>query len=87
MLFQALIVFSLRTQFSKAKIYAVAGATLCSAVLLSNLIGNSRNSLGAEALFGYMQIKHAYYDWPAAYVWVAAYVSTPISNLCRIVRS
>ena len=86
MLFQTLIVFSLRTTLSKKKIYLVAVGTLCSAILLSNVIGNSRNSLGSEVMFAAMQIKKAYYDWPAAYVWVISYVSTPFSNLCWIIH-
>lgn len=86
MLFQALVVFSLRTSLSKTKIYLVALSTLVLAVFASNLIGNNRSSLGADAMLGALQIKHAYYDWPAAYLWVISYVSTPISNMCWIVR-
>jgi hypothetical protein len=86
MMFQALVVFSLRTSLSKRKIYLVATSTLCLGLFASDLIGNGRNSLGSAALLGYMQIKRAYYDWPTAYLWVAAYISTPISNLCWIVR-
>jgi len=86
MLFQTLVVFSFRTTLSKRQIYLVALVTLCSAVLLSNFLGNSRNSLGSAALLGYMQIKRQYYTWPAAYLWVIAYVSTPFSNLCWIVH-
>ena len=87
MLFQALIVFSLRTRLSKAKIYAVAATTLALAVLISNLIGNSRNSLGVEALLGFLQIKRQYHDWPAAYLWVISYIATPFSNMCWIVHA
>lgn len=86
MLFQALAVFSLRTQKSKAFIYFTAAATLLSGVLLSNAIGNNRNSLGVDALLGYLQIRPKFYDWPAAYLWVISYISTPISNMCWIVK-
>ncbi|WP_035349665.1 O-antigen polymerase [Edaphobacter aggregans] len=86
MLFQALVVFSLKTTLSQKKIYLVAAATLGAAVLLANLIGNTRNSLGSEALLLGMRIKHSYYDWPAAYLWVLSYISTPLSNLCWIVH-
>lgn len=87
MLFQALAVFSLRTQKSKRFIYGTAAATLTSAVLLSNLIGNSRNSLGVEALLGFLQIRLQYHDWPAAYLWVISYISTPFSNMCWILKA
>ena len=86
MLFQALAVFSIRTSLSKRKIYLVALSTLCCGLMLSDFIGNGRNSLGSAALLGYMQIKRVYYDWPTAYLWMASYISTPISNLCWIVR-
>jgi hypothetical protein len=87
MLFQFLIVFSLRSRLGKRRIYLVAVGALCVAVALTNLIGNGRSSYGSAALLGYMQIKRSYYDWPTAYLWVVAYVSSPISNLCWIVRS
>ena len=87
MFFQALVVFSLRTAMSKQKIYLVALITLCVAVLASNLIGIGRYSTGAaEALLLGMHIKHSYYDWPTAYLWVISYINTPISNLCWIVH-
>jgi hypothetical protein len=86
MLFQALVVFSLRTAMSKKKIYLVAAMALFSAVVISNLIGNARSSAGAEALLLGMHIKHSYYDWSPAYLWVISYINTPISNLCWIVH-
>jgi hypothetical protein len=86
MFFQALAVFSLRTQLSKKKIYVIAGMTFAVALLASNAIGNGRSSIGVDALLGYLQIKPAYYDWPAAYLWLISYISSPISNMCWIVR-
>ncbi len=86
MLFQSLAVFSLRTRKSKVFIYGCAALTLVTAVLMSNLIGNSRNSLGIEALLGYLQIRVKYYDWPAAYLWVISYISTPFSNMCWMIK-
>lgn len=87
MLFQALTVFSLRTQQSRLRIYGIALATLTIAVFASNLIGNSRNSLGVDALLGFLQIKQKYHNWPPAYLWVTSYVTTPFSNMCWIVRA
>ncbi len=58
MLFQALIVFSFRTNLSKKKIYLVALSTLCVAVILSDIIGNGRSSLGSEAMLRYLKIKN-----------------------------
>lgn len=86
MLFQALAVFSLRTSQSRLRIYGIALATLTIAVFASNLIGNSRNSLGVDALLGFLQIKQKYYNWPPAYLWVISYVATPFSNMCWIVH-
>jgi hypothetical protein len=85
MLFQALAVFSLRTQQSRLRIYGIAAVTLTIAIFASNLIGNSRNSLGVTALLGYLQIKQKYHDWPPAYLWVISYVASPFSNMCWIV--
>ena len=34
-----------------------------------------------------MQIRRTYYSWPTAYLWLISYVSSPISNLCWILRS
>jgi hypothetical protein len=86
MLFQALLVFSFRSTLSKKRVYFVAISTLCIAIVLANVLGNSRNSLGSEALLGYMQIRRQFYDWPTAYLWVISYISTPFSNLCWIVH-
>lgn len=86
MLYQALAVFSLRTPKSRLKIYGIALITLVLAVFASNIIGNGRNSLGVDALLGYLQIKQAYHNWPPAYLWVISYVATPFSNMCWIVR-
>jgi oligosaccharide repeat unit polymerase len=87
MLFQILVVFSLRTTLSKKKLYFIALTTLCFAIILSDFIGNGRSSYGSSALLGYMQIKRAYYDWPTSYLWMISYISSPISNLCWIVRA
>ena len=87
MLFQALAVFSLRTSQSRLRIYGIALATLTIAVFASNLIGNSRNSLGVDALLGFLQIKQKYHTWPPAYLWVISYVATPFSNMCWIVHA
>jgi hypothetical protein len=86
LLFQMLIVFSIRTTLSKKKIYMIALATLSCAVALSNFIGNGRMSEGSTALLAWMQIKRAYYDWPTAYLWMVSYISSPLSNMCWIVR-
>ena len=87
MLYQALAVFSLRTQKTRLQIYGIAFMTLALAVFASNLIGNSRNSIGVDALLGYLQIKQKHHNWPPAYLWVISYVATPFSNMCWIVRA
>jgi oligosaccharide repeat unit polymerase len=85
-LFQALIVFSFRTNLSKKMLYLIAFSTLCFAVILSDVIGNGRSSLPSEAMLHYLRIKTDYYDWPTAYIWLISYISTPISNLCWIIH-
>jgi len=87
MLFQFLVVFSMRTTLSKKKVYLVAFSVLCAAIGISNVIGNGRSSLGSAALLGYLQIKRSYYEWPTAYIWLISYISTPISNMCWIVHA
>jgi hypothetical protein len=86
MVFQGLVVFSVRTALSKKKIYFITLLTLCGGLLMSDFVGNGRSNLGSAGLLGYMQIKTAYYDWPTALLWVISYISTPISNLCWIVH-
>jgi hypothetical protein len=86
-LFQSLIVFSLRSSVSKKKLYVIALSTLAAAITMADIIGNGRINLGVQALLGYMQIRKQYYDWPTAYLWVISYTSSPISNLCWIVHS
>jgi hypothetical protein len=87
LLFQILAMFSLRTTLSKRKIYLIALTTFCLAIVMSDVIGNNRMSSGSGALLSYMRIKRAYYDWPTSYLWMVSYISSPISNLCWIVRS
>ena len=86
MLFQALAIFSLRTQKSKRFIYTAAAATFGIAVTLTTLIGNNRSSYGVDALLGFLQIRQRYYHWPAAYLWVISYITTPFSNMCWILQ-
>jgi hypothetical protein len=86
MIFQLLVVYSLRTNVSKKKIYIVALSTFCSAIIISGILGNNRNSLGSDVLLRFMQIRREYYDWNPALLWMISYVSTPISNMCWIVQ-
>jgi len=83
MLFQALIVFSIRNSKSKTKLYFIALVGLIGAALLADFIGTNRT--GDAIFFAYMQVKTTFQDWPTVYLWIISYVSTPLSNLCWLV--
>lgn len=79
-LLQMLFVFSLKTRMSQKKLYSIAVCCLGLAVVAITLIGNVRTAQGV--FLEYLQIRHKYFDWPMAYLWLTSYISIPISNLC-----
>jgi oligosaccharide repeat unit polymerase len=79
-LLQMLFVFSLKTRMSKRKLYTIAAGVLVLAVIAITLIGNARTAQGV--FLEYLQIRHKYFGWPMAYLWLTSYVSIPFSNLC-----
>jgi len=79
-LLQMLFVFSLKTRMSQKKLYSIAVCCLGLAVVAITLIGNARTAQGV--FLEYLQIRHKYFDWPMAYLWLTSYISIPISNLC-----
>jgi len=81
-LLQAFFVFSLTTNISKRKLQAIAVGFLAFAILAVTLIGNARTSHGV--FLEYLQIRHKFFGWPMAYLWLISYVSIPFSNLCWI---
>ncbi len=81
-LLQVFFVFSLRTNMSRRKLHAIAFAFLVFAIVAVTLIGNARTSQGV--FLEYLQIRHEYFGWPMAYLWLTSYVSIPFSNLCWI---
>jgi oligosaccharide repeat unit polymerase len=83
MLLQLLIVFSIRTSMSKARIYLISICGAIGAAFLVDFIGTNRT--GDQIFFLYMQIKSHYQQWPTVYLWIISYVSTPLSNLCWFV--
>jgi hypothetical protein len=85
MLFQALVVISLRTSLSKRKIYFVAFAGVLLGGIFFGLLGSYRTS--DALLFAGMQIKKEYQEWPSIYVWIISYVSAPLSNLCWFIKT
>ena len=87
MLAQAFFVFSLQAKTSKRKLYIVALSTLAAAALLSNLIGNGRAESTTEAFVAFFGITSTYAKWPMTTLWFLSYISSPISNMCWIVRS
>lgn len=79
-LLQMLFVFSLKTQMNKRKLYSIALGCLAFAVIAVTLIGNARTAQGV--FLEYLQIRHKYFGWPMAYLWLTSYISIPFSNLC-----
>lgn len=79
-LLQMLFVFSLKTRMSRKKLYSIAAGCLALAIVAITLIGNARTAQGV--FLEYLQIRHKYFDWPMAYLWLTSYISIPFSNLC-----
>lgn len=87
MLFQGLVVFSLRTKLSKRKLYLIALCCLVIAAVAANIIGNGRSAASATELFvAFFNVKPFYADWPKTFLWIASYIGIPVSNLCWIVH-
>jgi oligosaccharide repeat unit polymerase len=83
MLFQALIVFSIRTSISKKKIYLISIFGALAAAFFVDIVGSNRT--GDQLLFLGMQIRAQAQTWPTIYIWIISYISAPISNLCWFV--
>lgn len=79
-LLQMLFVFALKTRMSRKKLYSIAAGGLVFAIVAITLIGNARTAHGV--FLEYLQIRHKYFDWPMAYLWLTSYISIPFSNLC-----
>lgn len=79
-LLQAFFVFAIRTNMSRRRLYAIALGVLVFAIVAVTLIGNARTS--HSVFLAYLQIRHKYFGWPMAYLWLTSYVSIPFSNLC-----
>ncbi len=79
-LLQMLFVFALKTRMSRKKLYSIAAGCLALAIVAITLIGNARTAQGV--FLDYLQIRHKYFDWPMAYLWLTSYISIPFSNLC-----
>ena len=79
-LLQMFFVFALKTRMSRKKLYAIAAGFIGFAVLAITLIGNARTAQGV--FLEYLQIRHKYFEWPMAYLWLTSYISIPFSNLC-----
>jgi oligosaccharide repeat unit polymerase len=82
-LFQALVVLSIRSSLSKKRIYLVALAGVVAAGVCFGIVGSYRTS--DVILFAGMQIKAEYQQWPTIFVWIISYVSAALSNLCWFV--
>ena len=84
MLFQALIILSIRTSMSKRRIYLLALIGVVAAGVFFGVLGNYRTS--NAILMAGMQIKSEFQQWPTIYIWIISYISAPLSNLCWYVR-
>jgi oligosaccharide repeat unit polymerase len=85
MLFQALIVLSIRTSMSKRKIYLLALVGVVVAGVFFGVLGSYRTT--DAILFAGMRIKAEYQQWPTIYIWIISYISEPLSNLCWYVHT
>ncbi len=83
MLFQALIVFSIRTTISKKKIYLISILSVLGAAFLVDVIGSNRT--GDQLLFLGMQVRADAQTWPTVFIWIISYISVPLSNVCWFV--
>jgi oligosaccharide repeat unit polymerase len=81
---QAVILHSIRTASSKRKVYVRAFVALVVALSAMDVIGNNRTA--EDSFFVGMDIKEEFRGWPTAILWPVAYISTPISNMCWIVK-
>jgi hypothetical protein len=79
-LLQAFFVFAIRTNMPRRRLYVLAFGVLAFAIAAVTLIGNARTS--HSVFLTYLQIRHKYFGWPMAYLWLTSYVSIPFSNLC-----
>jgi oligosaccharide repeat unit polymerase len=79
-LLQMFFVFALKTRMSKRKLYSIAFGFLAFTILAITLIGNARTAQGV--FLEYLQIRHKFFGWPMAYLWLTSYISIPFSNLC-----
>jgi oligosaccharide repeat unit polymerase len=84
MLFQALVVLSIRSTMSKRRIYIGALAGLVVAAAFFGVLGSYRTT--DAVLFAGMKIKTEFQQWPTVYVWIISYISTPLSNLCWLIK-
>lgn len=83
MLFQTLIVLSIRTSMSKRKVYFIALVGVGVASVFFGVLGSSRTT--DAILFAGMHIKEEFQQWPTVYIWIISYISTALSNLCWFV--
>jgi hypothetical protein len=81
-LLQLFFVFSMKTQMSRRKLYAILICFVAFAVAAITVIGDARTA--HKVFFEYLQIRHQYAHWPMAYLWLTSYISIPFSNLCWI---
>ena len=79
-LLQMFFVFALKTRMSKRKLYSIAFGFLAFTIIAITLIGNARTAQGV--FLEYLQIRHKFFGWPMAYLWLTSYISIPFSNLC-----
>ncbi len=85
MVFQAFVVFTIRSKVDKKKLYLAALAGVLLAVIFFGIIGDFRTS--NALLYNGLQIKTEFQEWPTIYVWIIAYISVPLSNLCWFVKT
>ncbi len=83
MLVQALLVLLLYKPMSKKVVFGYVSGFFLMLLLLMSVVGEFRT--GTKVFIVAMGIKKEYQDWYPGFLWVASYISLPLSNLAFIV--
>jgi oligosaccharide repeat unit polymerase len=82
-LLQSFFVFTMTTKVSRKKLTVASVAAVVALAALADVVGNNRTTQAGFLTF--LQIRSQFWEWPMIFLWVIAYFSIPLSNLCWIV--
>ena len=80
---QMFFLFSLRSSMNRKKQYLLFLGAVAIGIAGMTIIGNLRTA--HDIFLAFLQIRDRYSEWPMAFLWPAAYISIPFSNLCWMV--